>query len=467
MLHTIKNKKWLSLGCLLSLASLLFAVEGTTFDNPGPVGKSATESSLPPPLALTAPEPKAYLRIAAELEANLKEHILQKFFPAALDEKNGGFIENFSRDWKPQSSATKSIVYQSRLTWTSARAALRFPEEADLYLAQSRHGAKYLAEKMWDKKEGGFFWEVPVDGSPARELKEMYGHAFGIYALAANYQATQDTAALELAQKAFQWMEKYAHDSLHGGYFESIGPGGKPLTPNSKNVVGAQEGQKSMNTSIHILEALTELYAVWPDPLLKKRLQEMLEVCHQRFFRPPGYLIQFTDRDWKPVESPDSFGHDVETGFLMIEAADALGLEDKAPYWEAARQLVNHALLYGWDETRGGLYDLGTLNADGSVTSGLKTMKVWWVQAEQLNVLLLLHERFAKETPRYWEAFQKEWHWISSFQIDPLHGGWWADVQKEGQPVIRNKADCWTECYHQARALFNTSERLRQMANQQ
>jgi len=37
-----------------------------------------------------------------------------------------------------------------------------------------------------------------------------------------------------------------------------------------------------MNTSIHILEALTGLYQVWPDPLLKTRVQEMLEICATR-----------------------------------------------------------------------------------------------------------------------------------------------------------------------------------------
>lgn len=464
MLHAIKNKKWLSPGCLLSLASLLFAVEGATLDGPGPVDKSVTESSQPPPLALTAPEPKEYLRIAAELEANLKEHILEKFFPAALDEKNGGFIENFSRDWKPQPGATKSIVYQSRLTWTSAEAARRVPDKANLYLSMTRHGAAYLAQKMWDEKNGGFFWEVPVEGRPENTFKQMYGHAFGIYTLAANYRATHDPAALELAQKAFQWMDKYAHDSLHGGYFENIGPDNKAAAPPSGNAAGAKEDQKSMNTGIHILEALTELYAVWPDPLLKERLQEMLDICLQRFFSPPGYLVQFTGRDWKPLRSPDSFGHDVEAGFLMVEAADALDLKDKTPYWEAARQLVDHALRYGWDEKRGGLYDLGTLNADGSVTSGLKTAKIWWVQAEHLNALLLLHEHSAKETSLYWDAFLKQWHWISNFQIDPIHGGWWSEVREEGKPVVRAKADCWTECYHQARAMFNTSARLRKMA---
>jgi hypothetical protein len=182
----MKMANRIPLGQTLSLVALLF-IAGAVQDN---VRADEPGSPAAQSLELPAPSAEVYLKVAAELEANLKEHILEKFFPATLDEKNGGFIENFSRDWKPQLGATKSIVYQSRLTWTSAEAARRFPDKADLYLSMTRHGAAYLAQKMWDEKNGGFFWEVPVDGRPENTFKQMYGHAFGIYALAANYRAT-------------------------------------------------------------------------------------------------------------------------------------------------------------------------------------------------------------------------------------------------------------------------------------
>jgi mannobiose 2-epimerase len=418
------------------------------------------EGAAPP----VPPTKGEYARIADEVEANLRNQILDKFFPTAADEKGGGFFENYGLDWTRQPGDTKSIVYQSRLTWTSAQAAQRFPAKAEMYLAMTRRGAAFLAEKMWDKEGGGFFWTIRRDGQPVDGPKQMYGHAFGIYALAASYRATKDTATLDLAKKAFLWMETHAHDSNYLGYFENIGPDGKPANRARANAVGAGAGQKSMNTSIHILEALTGLYQAWPDPLVKQRVQEMLEICRTRIYAEPGYLIQFLSADWQRTASPDSFGHDVEAGFLMVEAAEALDQGDDPLNWTAARRLVDHALQYGWDNDRGGLYDSGVINLEGVVTGGVETKKVWWVQAEHLNALLLLDERFGKETSRYWDAFVKEWGWIRKSQVDPVHGGWWATVRSDGTPISRVKADMWTECYHQGRAMLVVSERLRRLA---
>ncbi|HEY3856529.1 MAG TPA: AGE family epimerase/isomerase [Verrucomicrobiae bacterium] len=415
--------------------------------------------------AATPPTKAEYLRIADEVDANLQTQILDKFFPVAADEEHGGFYENFALDWTRMPGDSRSIVYQSRLTWTSAEAALRFPAKAEMYLAMTRRGAAFLSDHMWDKNGGGFFWTMTPGKDNHAELKQMYGHAFGIYALAASYKATKDPATLEMAKKAFQWMEDHAHDNVHLGYFENVGPDGKPASLGQGNAVGAQSGQKSMNTGIHLLEALTGLYQVWPDPLVKQRVQEMLEICRTRFYSDPGYLVQFLSTDWQRTLSPDSFGHDVEAGFLMVEAGEALGQGDDARNWTATRHLMDHALEIGWDNERGGLYDSGVINAEGALTGGLRAEKIWWVQAEQINALLLQHERFGKETSRYWDAFVKQWNWIRNYQVDHVHGGWWPTVRADGTPVSRVKADMWTECYHQARAMLVVSESLRKLAN--
>ena len=411
----------------------------------------------------TRPTKEVYLRIATETEANLRQDILEKFFPGAADETGGGFHENYSLKWTRNPGANRSIVYQSRLTWTSAEAARRFPAQAEMYLAMTRRGAACLAEKLWDKSGGGFHWQVGPDGRPLSDNKQMYGHAFGIYALAASYQATQDPGSLALAKQAFQWLEEHAHDAVNKGYYENIGADGKPVTRGAGNAVGAAAGQKSMNTSIHLLEALTGLYQVWPDPLVKTRVQEMLALCRDKIYAEPGYLVQFLSADWKPTRNPDSFGHDVEAGYLMIEAAEVLGLDDPRAR-AAARHLVDHSMRYGWDNQRGGLYDTGVMNAEGVVTGGLRTEKIWWVEAEHLNALLLQHELVGKETTRYWDAFVKQWDWIAKYQIDPVNGGWWPTVEADGTPASRGKADMWTECYHQARAMLVVSERLRKLA---
>jgi len=421
------------------------------------------QSTQPQPIP---PSKEAYLRLAAETENNLQHEILDRFFPRTADEQGSGFVEDFSVDWKRGSGNNKSIVYQSRLTWTSAQAAMRFPDRAEMYLAMTRRGAACLAEKMWDKQGGGgFFWNIGPDGKPLGATKQMYGHAFGIYALAASYQATKDSAALELAKEAFQWMEEHAHDNQNKGYFESIGMDGKPVNTRD-NAVAAGPDQKSMNTSIHILESLCGLYRVWPDPSVKTRVAEMLDICREKIYSEPGYLTQYFTPDWQRTSSPDSFGHDVEAGFLMVEAAELLGRGDEPRIWDAARHLSDHAMQYGWDDKHGGLCELGTMDDKGVVTGGLRTEKVWWIEAEHLNALLLLHEHFGRETPKYWDAFVQQWDWISKSQVDHANGGWWPYVHADGTPASRDKADMWTECYHQARAMLVVSQRLRKLAEE-
>ncbi len=113
-----------------------------------------------------SPTKETYLRIADEVDANLQKEILQKFFPVTADEKGGGFFENYALNWTRMAGSNKSIVYQGRLTWTSAAAALRFPAQAEMYLSMTRRGAACLADKLWDKTGGGFYWQVDADGKP-------------------------------------------------------------------------------------------------------------------------------------------------------------------------------------------------------------------------------------------------------------------------------------------------------------
>ena len=71
-----------------------------------------------------APCGSDYRRLADETAANLREHVLSKWFPRSVDRVLGGFHENFGADWKPLPGSARSLVYQARLTWTAAQAAV-------------------------------------------------------------------------------------------------------------------------------------------------------------------------------------------------------------------------------------------------------------------------------------------------------------------------------------------------------
>ena len=412
---------------------------------------------------MTFPSPENYLQIAEEAEANLRRHVLGMWFPRAIDPA-GGFHQNYAEDWVRLPDTGRSVVYQSRLVWLAAQAAVRYPAEHETYLPHARHGFDFLSQHLWDSAHGGFFWAVGETGEPERSgEKHLYGLSFALYAAAACYQASGDTDALEMAQQAYRWLQDYAHDAAHGGWHEALTAAGVPLLAPTKtaSAVGAAYGCKSMNTHIHLLESLTALYEVWPDPELRESLTEAFEIVRDKVaVESAGCLNLFFTPDWRALPDHESFGHDVETAFLLVEAISALGKPGDERTWQLARRIVDHALDFGWDTEHGGFYDAGSVF--GSV---YRREKIWWVQAEGLNALLLLHKRFGSETGRYWEAFTQQWDFIQRCQIDPAHGGWFSEVSREGAPKPgRVKSDGWTEGYHQGRALLTVSASLRQMA---
>ena len=294
------------------------------------------------------------------------------------------------------------IVTQSRHTWTNSKAALRYPEKL-YYRRDATAGFHFLADVMWDKQYGGFYTlvtrkgEIPP-GNPAN--KDAYGNAFGMYALAAYYQLTGDTSALALAKKTFYWLEAHSHDPLYKGYFQHMKRDGEPIRRTANTPVTAETGYKDQNSSIHLLEALTELYEVWKDPLVRERLQEMLFLIRDTIITPRGNLTLFFTWDWKPVSVKDSsrdfilhhhnldyvsFGHDVETAYLMLEASQALGFKNDSVTLMTGKKLVDHALKNGWDKQVGGFYDEGFYFKGDTVITILKESKNWWAQAEGLN----------------------------------------------------------------------------------
>jgi len=129
------------------------------------------------PVTYVAPTKENYLKFAAEAEQMFREDILGKWFPACVDNVNGGFNANFDRQWKPGKSEGKFSVFQGRMTWVAAQVVMRRPDLKEQYMPIVQHGVEYLNNVLWDKQYGGFYWGVSDDGkiSPAfTDGKHLY-----------------------------------------------------------------------------------------------------------------------------------------------------------------------------------------------------------------------------------------------------------------------------------------------------
>lgn len=401
----------------------------------------------------------------------LREELTRHWYPRAVDRERGGFHQDFARDWSPLPEENRFVVYQSRMTWTAAAFAAYSPPHREEYAKYARHGIEYLDRVMRDRQSGGFHWMLDPQGRVDPRLgdeKHVYGTAFVLYAASKVHEVTRDELALKVARDAFDWLEGHAHDAEHGGYFEAIRRDGTPIvrwdegSPIAKRTdrLGVYYGFKSMNAHIHLLEAIAEFSRVEKTPLVEGRLHEMLAIVRDRIAVEPGALNLYLTGDWRAIPAHDSFGHDIETAYLLADTAEVLGMPDDARTWHVARRLVDHALDWGWDGEHGGFYYKGEAFAGEAYDKH----KDWWTQAEGLNALLLMHRRYGTETDRYWEAFLKEWSFIEGHLLDPIHGGWFMETTREGKLIgDGRKATLWKANYHTSRAMMNVATLLRAM----
>ncbi len=411
--------------------------------------------------------------ILTGLKQQLREE-LEHFGKSTIDSVYGGYFTDMNYKWQQDGKQDKMIVTQARLVWANANAS-KYYREKEPYYRYARHGFHFLRDVMWDGEYGGFYDMVDRKGKPVGRdgncVKTAYGNAFGIYGLAGYYRAFGDTSALDLAVKAYKWLDEHSYDTKYGGYFQNLTRKGVPF----ENGMGAVP-PKDQNSMIHLMEAFTELYRVWPDPELRDRLDSLFHNVRDVAIGNRPFLTLFFHRDWTPISYRDSnnyartehfeedhisFGHNVETAYLLLETSNALGLKDWKRTLEVGKRMDDYALKNGWDEELGGIYDGGYIfRGEENVTIIMPT-KQWWSQVEALNSFLMMFEYFPHDEMDYYAKFCDQWNYIKEYVIDHNYGGWyWGGIDKAPQNMKGPKATIWKVDYHTTRGLINCILRI-------
>jgi cellobiose epimerase len=380
----------------------------------------------------------------------LENNILKFWLTHAYDREYGGMLGWLDRQGNPIAPGTKSLVQQSRVVWTFA-AAYRLDPKPE-YRDAATYTLKFLRDKMRDDKNGGLYWLVDREGKVLADKKHLYGESFAIYALAEYARAFNDSPSRKEALALFQLIDAQAHDARNGGYHEPFSRTWRPLP--SDTTLGPA-GLKTMNTHIHLLESLTTLYRATGDPLVRKRVEELLNICLEKIVDSRrGYArLYFTD-DWKPAgdTNTSSYGHDIELSWLIEESAEALGRPRGPQVLAVSHALVEHTLRDGTDREHGGVYDSGP--ADGPAKSQLK---VWWVEAETLVGLLNAYQLTSRA--EYRALFDQQARYVLANFVDKEYGEWFNTIEPDGR-ISGDKTDEWKGPYHAGRACMEIIRRL-------
>ena len=160
----------------------------------------------------------------------------------------------------------------------------------------------------------------------------------------------------------------------------------------------------------------------------------------------------FFDEEWNDKTDLVSYGHNIESSWLIYEAALVLGEQD------IIEKVKNICIEIAGSSKEG-------LMADGSMiyekffkTGHLDTDRHWWVQAE--TVVGFLNAFTLSGNEEYLNISLKAWRFITDNLVDPKNGEWYWSVDKNLQPNLKDdKAGFWKCPYHNSRMCLEIIER--------
>lgn len=340
-----------------------------------------------------------------------------------VDHENGGYYGRVTLNMTRDNSEPRGLTLAGRMVYAFSIAYHTFGAKA--YLESATYAYKDLISRFYDKKYGGASTSVTAEGEVLSEDKPTYCEAFLLLGSAAYYYATGDSEALLIARKTFQLMEEKVK-TAPGCYranmtrdwkpAEGMGFGGKKGT-----------GTFSMPPDTimfphHLMQAYVQLFKATKDLVVGKALGEMIRfACDVLHDTERHNFKTIVDADLQRIGTHQSFGHDCEISYLLMNAANLLGKPDLiAKVQTVCKDVLAHVLKNDFDAW-------GSLqNGEDLLTGEREKSHVWWAQAESVTAMLLGYELTGDA--HYLDACEKQVDYIEKYFINREHGDWYNNV---------------------------------------
>lgn len=381
------------------------------------------------------------IKLKGQIKNDLENNILP-FWINLADKDHGGFYGHVTNDLKIDRVAVKGCILNSRILWTYSRAYLTYRKKE--YRDTAEHAYQFLKRAFWDYQNQGLYWMADFCGNPINRKKHIYNIAFGIYGLSEYYRAFKDPESLNLAITLYELIEKHSYDSEYGGYIDAFSENWGPIS-DMRLGEGDFNAPKTMNTHLHVLEAYTNLYRVWKNDDLKKKLTGLINLFLEKIIDPRTYHLKlFFNEKWESISDIVSYGHDIECSWLLCEAAGVVEERELTlKVKDTALKMADKVIEEGYDKVFGGIYD----HAD---SNGKIFRKEWWPQAEMVVGLTNAIEISGKDI--YLIPLAKTWEFIYMNIIDHCHGEWFHATERNGRTIEKlPKVEPWKCPYHNSR----------------
>ena len=395
------------------------------------------------------------MTILEELKLKALEELTGNILPfwdnIMPDRKHGGFYGRADGYNNIIPDAPKGGIMHARILWTYA--AVYNKTGDPFYLKAASAVADYILDHFFDHQQGGTWWSLTAKGEPLDRKKMIYSQSYFIYALSECFRATRKRKYLDGAINLFHLVEKHGHDKVNGGYTEAFDHEWEALDDRRLSDKDINE-KKSMNTHLHLIEAYANLFSLWPDESLGRRLTDLVNIFTGRIIDPhSSHLNLFFDESWNVRSDIISYGHDIEASWLLYEAGRALGDSKLTKSLEPVSLGLLKAALEG-------LRDDGSLVYEKNTGKGhTDTDRHWWVQAEAVTGLF--NAFMMTGDHKLLGMAQRCFEYITINLVDDGKGEWYWSVREDGT-VNRedDKAGFWKCPYHNSRMCLELISRI-------
>ena len=377
--------------------------------------------------------------------------ILDYWMLHTIDEQQGGFFGRLDNDNIVYADAPKGCVLNARILWTFSAASVLTNDRR--YAKMANRAFAYIRDHFVDKEYGGVYWSVTSRGEPLDTKKQIYALAFVLYACSEYYIAMHSEPAKQLAIDCYRLIQEKSFDPIHGGYLEAFARNWQPVEDLRLSDKDANE-KKTMNTHLHVLEAYTCLYRIWPNEELKQHIEQLLAIFEQRIIDPQtGHLHLFFDEQWNVRSGAVSYGHDIEASWLLLEAAEVIGDNEWIVKAKTLCVKMAEAVIIGIDTDGGLWYEYEAAH------NRLIKEKHWWPQAEALVGFYNAWQVSGRH--EFLQYAFNNWAFIKQHIRDNKNGEWlWGVLEDHSVMPGQYKAGLWKCPYHNGRACMEIIRRI-------
>ncbi|MBB2169639.1 mannose-6-phosphate isomerase [Gluconacetobacter aggeris] len=288
-----------------------------------------------------------------------------------FDDRRHLYHERLTWDGAPIAMAQLRLMVQARQVATYCRAAL------DGLYDVSTQAIRCLdeVERLYRHCDGasGWIFSLAPDGTPADRKRDLYAHAFILFAYAWAYELTKEEHYRRIARETVEEVHKI-FAAANGGFSDAV---------------PAPDTVRRQNPHMHLLEAYLALFEATREQFYLDHAKALVKFALGRFIdKRSDMLLEFFDAEWVPCEvygkNRVEPGHLFEWAWLLREYERLVGFggEKAAQIAGTADRLFAAGISVGIDPETGIAFD--AMTEEGVVYE--RSTRIW-PQTELMRLL--------------------------------------------------------------------------------